>query len=81
MLSQGGNSGPGSLFYAKNQWWIEKGFHVSDAAEDRQEQNLLELIPARNLEFERTDDGKITIIQPKFTNKFMVKYLLPQNVN
>ena len=51
---------------------------MSDATEKEQEQSLLELIPAHNLPFEQSDDKKVTIIQPKFTNKFMVKYVMPR---
>ena len=51
---------------------------MSEVTAKQQEQNLLDLIPAQNMAFERTEDGKITIIQPKFTNKFMVKYIVPR---
>ena len=42
-----------------------------------EEQNLFDLIPERKNEYEKTEDGIVWIIQPKFTNKFMVKYVLP----
>jgi hypothetical protein len=41
------------------------------------EQNLFDLIPERKSEFEKAADGTVWIIQPKFTNKLIVKYILP----
>jgi len=41
------------------------------------EQNLFDLIPERQSEFEKTPEGIVWIIQPKFTNKFLVKFFLP----
>lgn len=38
--------------------------------------NLLDLIPERTLSFEESSDGLITLLKPKFNNKFLVKYLL-----
>ena len=46
--------------------------------EQRTGQNLLELIPERLREFETDEDGLISIIQPKFKNKFFRKYLVPR---
>jgi hypothetical protein len=42
------------------------------------ETNLLDLIPARKIQFEESGDGLITLLKPKFKNKFLVKYLLPR---
>ena len=37
--------------------------------------NLLDLIPVKNIKFEESSDGLITIFKPKFKNKLMVKYI------
>ena len=42
------------------------------------EANLLDLIPDQKINFEESDDGIITLLKPKFENKFLVKYLLPR---
>ncbi|MCU0643144.1 MAG: PqqD family protein [bacterium] len=42
------------------------------------EVNLLDLIPEQKIKFEESGDGLITLIKPKFKNKFLVKYLLPR---
>jgi hypothetical protein len=42
------------------------------------EANLLDLIPYQKINFEESNDGFITLIKPKFKNKFLVKYLLPR---
>ena len=44
---------------------------------EQNEQNLFDLIPERKNDFEKTEDGIIWIIQPKFTSKFMRKYIVP----
>lgn len=36
--------------------------------------NLLDLVPEQKAKFEELDDGKITLLKPKFKNKFLVKY-------
>jgi len=48
---------------------------------NQKEQNLLELIPERIRPFEKEEDGHVSIIQPKFTNKFFIKYLAPRLKN
>ncbi len=42
------------------------------------ETNLLDLIPTRKIQFEESTNGLITLLKPKFKNKFLVKYLLPR---
>lgn len=39
--------------------------------------NLLDLIPEQKVKFEELDNGKITLLKPKFKNKFLVKYFQP----
>ncbi len=43
-----------------------------------QEVNLLDLTPVRLLQFETADDGLVTLLKPRFTNRFLVKYVQPQ---
>lgn len=45
---------------------------------EQNEQNLFDLIPEQKNEFEKTEDGIIWVIQPKFKSKFMVKYVVPR---
>ncbi|MCI0512882.1 PqqD family protein [candidate division KSB1 bacterium] len=42
------------------------------------EQNFLELIPIRLVNFEKQVDGRITLFQSKFRHPFLVKYLQPR---
>lgn len=42
------------------------------------ETNLLDLIPKKLLQSKENDDGTITLLKPKFQNKFMKKYVLPR---
>jgi hypothetical protein len=39
--------------------------------------NLLELKPVRLIAWEKTGDGRITLIYPKFRSRFLRKHLLP----
>jgi hypothetical protein len=39
--------------------------------------NLLELKPARNLEWVTLDDQRVTLLIPKFRNRLAAKWLLP----
>jgi hypothetical protein len=39
--------------------------------------NLLELTPVHNIKWEKTAEGLIVLLKPKFKNPFMVKYILP----
>ncbi len=40
--------------------------------------NLWELIPVRNFNHEINDDNLVTILIPKFTNNFLVQFLMPR---
>jgi len=40
--------------------------------------NLLDLIPVKIIKAKKNEDGKITILKPKFKNKFMLKYVVPK---
>ncbi len=40
--------------------------------------NLLDLIPIKIINTQKNEDGKITILKPKFKNKFMLKYVVPK---
>jgi hypothetical protein len=43
--------------------------------------NLLELIPRRNIEYETRDNELISLLTPRFRNRFLVKYLQPHLKN
>jgi len=43
-----------------------------------QEVNLLDLTPVRELDSETGDDGLVTLIKPRFTNRFMVRFVTPR---
>ena len=40
--------------------------------------NLLELKPIRNVEWERNGDESVVLLVPKFKNRLLVKWLIPQ---
>ena len=40
--------------------------------------NLLDLIPIKILKNEQSEDGNVTVLKPKFKNKFMAKYVVPK---
>ena len=40
--------------------------------------NLLDLVPEQKLNFEESGNGLVTLLKPKFKNKFLVKYLRPR---
>ena len=40
--------------------------------------NYLELVPLRHYEHEVEADGNISVLVPRFTNKFLVKHLSPR---
>jgi hypothetical protein len=40
--------------------------------------NMLDLIPVRLLESETGSDGRATLFKPRFTNRLLVKYLMPR---
>lgn len=43
--------------------------------------NLLELIPYKNIEWEKGKEGLIILLRPKFKNPIFSKYLLPRLKN
>ena len=45
---------------------------------NEEEINLLDLVPLRKIQFGESSDGRITLLKPKFNNKFLVKYLIPR---
>lgn len=40
--------------------------------------NFLDFKPQRAIDFTQNSDGLITILKPKFNNRWLVKYLLPR---
>lgn len=40
--------------------------------------NLLDLIPVRNIKWEKKEDGLIILLKPKFEHSFLKKYVLPR---
>ena len=40
--------------------------------------NLLDLIPQKKLTDEVNENGNITVLKPKFRNKFLKKYVVPK---
>ena len=47
---------------------------------NKQQVNLLDLIPTQNVKWVNTDsqDDLVTLLKPKFVNPFFVKYILPR---
>ncbi len=45
--------------------------------EQRASLNLLELRPQRNLRWETGENGRVTLIVPKFKNKYLVRWFVP----
>jgi hypothetical protein len=43
--------------------------------------NLLDLIPEKNIEWEKNEEGLIVLLKPKFKNPFLAKHLLPRLKN
>lgn len=39
--------------------------------------NLLDLIPVRNIKWEKEEEGRIVLLKPKLKNSFFAKHLLP----
>lgn len=39
--------------------------------------NLLELVPVRTISWEKTQEGLVVLLKPKFRLPFLVKHLLP----
>jgi len=40
--------------------------------------NLLELIPVKNMQWEKKEDGLIVLLKPKFKHPFFKKHILPR---
>ena len=40
--------------------------------------NLLDLIPVRNIKWEKKDDGLVVLLRPKFELALLKKYVLPR---
>jgi hypothetical protein len=51
---------------------------VKNKNKESPELNLLELIPAKNIEWEETEDGLICLLKPKFRVPILKKHLLPR---
>ena len=47
----------------------------------KKEINLLDLIPVKNLEWQKNEEGLIVLLKPKFKNPFLAKHLLPRLKN
>jgi hypothetical protein len=45
---------------------------------DKPQINLLELVPVRNIKWEKKEDGLIVLLKPKFKHPFFKKYVLPR---
>ena len=43
---------------------------------EKKDINFLELIPVKNIKWEKREGGLIVLLKPKFKNKFFVKYFL-----
>ncbi len=56
---------------------------MSQKKELKEEQapNLLEMYPAPAIRWEQEEDGSITLFTPRFSNKWMVKHVLPRMKN
>ncbi|UCC41149.1 MAG: PqqD family protein [Candidatus Aminicenantes bacterium] len=44
----------------------------------RRQINLLDLIPVRNIDWKKEEDGLIVLLKPKFKNPLLVKHVLPR---
>ncbi len=45
---------------------------------DKPEINLLGLVPVKNIQWEKTEDGLVVLLKPKFQHPFFKKHLLPR---
>lgn len=39
---------------------------------------MSKVVPSHNVEFNREEDGTITLLKPKFTSKFSQKFIIPK---
>jgi hypothetical protein len=54
---------------------------VKPESELNTEINLLDLIPEKNIEWEKNEEGLIVLLKPKYKNPFLAKHLLPRLKN
>ena len=54
---------------------------AKDKSEDSRELNLLELVPVKNIEWRKTEEGLICLLKPKFQLPILKKHLLPHFKN
>ena len=47
----------------------------------RTEINLLDLIPVRTIEWSKDEEGKVTLLKPKYKSSFSKKHILPRIKN
>jgi len=47
----------------------------------KREINLLDLIPVKNIEWQKNKEGLIVLLKPKFKNPFLAEHLLPRLKN
>lgn len=40
--------------------------------------NLLDLVPVKNIHWEKTEEGLVVLLKPKFQHPFLRKHLLPR---
>jgi len=52
---------------------------VKKRAVEKSKINLLDLIPVRNIKWEKKEDGLIVLLKPKFEHVLLKKYVLPIN--
>lgn len=45
---------------------------------EEQAPNLLDMCPVPSIKWEQAEDGLITLFTPRFSNKWMVKHILPR---
>jgi hypothetical protein len=51
---------------------------VKNNNNDSPELNLLELVPVKNIEWEKTEEGLICLLKPKFQLSILKKHILPR---
>jgi len=54
---------------------------VKPKSDIKTEINLLDLIPVKNIEWQRNEEGHIVLLKPKIKNPFLAKHLLPRFTN
>ncbi|MGD9347025.1 MAG: PqqD family protein [Candidatus Aminicenantes bacterium] len=51
---------------------------MKNTSKESGELNLLELVPVKNIEWKRTEEGLICLLKPKFQLPILKKHLLPR---